>query len=113
MNADQAYGVADLVLSGFMRIVTHPKVFKQPTPLPQAAAFCDVLRTRPNATLLAPGHRHWQIFTELCTEVGARGNLIPDAYLAAIAIETGSDWITTDRDYRRFSTLRVRHPLDR
>jgi len=112
MNADQAYGVADLVLSGFLRIVTHPKVFKQPTPLPQAAAFCAALRSRPNASLLSPGQRHWQIFTELCTEVGARGNLIPDAYLAAIAIETDSDWITTDRDYRRFSGLRVRHPLD-
>jgi toxin-antitoxin system PIN domain toxin len=112
MNADQAYGVADLVLSGFLRIVTHPKVFKQPTPLPQAAAFCAALRSRPNASLLSPGQRHWQIFTEFCTEVGARGNLIPDAYLAAIAIETDSDWITTDRDYRRFSGLRVRHPLD-
>ena len=112
LSADQAYGVADLVLSGFMRIVTHPKVFKQPTPLPQAAAFCAALRTRPNASLLSPGRRHWQIFTELCTEVGARGNLIPDAYLAAIAIETDSDWITTDRDYHRFPGLRVRHPLD-
>lgn len=112
MQADQSYGVADLVLSGFMRIVTHPKVFKQPTPLPQAVAFCEALRTRPNASLLSPGHRHWQIFSELCAAVGARGNLIPDAYLAAIAIETDSDWITTDGDYRRFSGLRVRHPLD-
>ena len=112
MSADQAYGVADLVLSGFLRIVTHPKVFKQPTPLPQAAAFCAALRSRPNASVLSPGQRHWQIFTELCTEAGARGNLVPDAYLAAIAIETDSDWITTDRDYRRFSSLRVRHPLD-
>ena len=112
MSADQAYGIADLVLSGFMRVVTHPRVFKQPTPLPQAAAFCAALRARPNASLLSPGPRHWQIFTDLCTEVGARGNLVPDAYLAAIAIETDSDWVTTDRDYRRFSGLRVRHPLD-
>lgn len=111
MEADQPYGIADLVLSGFLRIVTHPKIFKQPTPLPQATAFCAALRSRPNATLLSPGRRHWQIFTELCIEVGARGNLIPDAYLAAIAIETDSDWITTDGDYRRFSGLRVRHPL--
>jgi toxin-antitoxin system PIN domain toxin len=112
MNADQPYGVADLVLSGFLRIVTHPKVFKQPTPLPRAVAFCVALRSRPNASLLSPGERHWQIFTELCSEVGARGNLVPDAYLAAIAIETDSDWITTDRDYWRFSRLRARHPLD-
>jgi uncharacterized protein len=112
MNADQTYGVADLVLSGFLRIVTHPKVFKEPTPLPQAVAFCAALRSRPNATVLSPGQRHWQIFTDLCTRVGARGNLIPDAYLAAIAIETDSDWVTTDGDYRRFAGLRVRHPLD-
>ena len=61
--------------------------------------------------MLAPGARHWSTFTRLCQEVGARGNLIPDAYLAALAIETGSEWITTDGDYHRFSGLRVRHPL--
>jgi hypothetical protein len=62
--------------------------------------------------VLSPGPRHWQIFTGLCAETGARGNLIPDAYLAALAIETGSEWITTDGDYRRFPGLRLRHPLD-
>jgi predicted nucleic acid-binding protein len=84
----------------------------QPTPLPQALAFCELLRSRPNATLLSPGPRHWQIFAHLCADAGARGNLVPDAYLAALAIETGSEWITTDGDYRRFQGLRLRHPLD-
>ena len=110
--AEQPYALAELVLSGFLRIVTHPRVFAQPTPLPQAVAFCEALRSQPNAVVLAPGPRHWQIFTGLCSETGARGNLIPDAYLAALAIETGSEWITTDRDYRRFRGLRLRHPLD-
>jgi hypothetical protein len=41
-----------------------------------------------------------------------RGNLVPDAYLAALAIESGSDWVSTDRDYARFPGLRWRHPLD-
>jgi toxin-antitoxin system PIN domain toxin len=109
--SDEPYGIADLVLSGFLRIVTHPKVFKEPTPLPEAAAFCATLRSQPNATLLAPGPRHWQIFTRLCAEAGARGNLVADAYLAALAIESGSEWITTDGDYRRFAGLRLRHPL--
>ena len=99
------------MLSGFLRIVTHPRVFKQPTPLDQATAFCETLRALPNATLLTPGPRHWQIFVRLCAETGARGNLVPDAYLAALAIETGSEWITTDGDYRRFPGLRLRHPL--
>ena len=112
MRADEPYGLAELVLSGFLRIVTHPRIFKQPTPLPQALAFCETLRSQPNASLLRPGPRHWDIFTGLCRQVGARGNLVADAYLAALAIETGSEWITTDGDYRRFAGLRLRHPLD-
>ena len=48
----------------------------------------------------------------LCREAGARGNLVPDAWFAALAIESGSDWITTDRDYARFPGLRWRHPFD-
>jgi predicted nucleic acid-binding protein len=70
------------------------------------------LRTHPNAVTLAPGERHWEIFQRLCQEVNTKGNLIPDAYLAALAIETGLEWITTDRDYARFLGLRWKHPLD-
>jgi toxin-antitoxin system PIN domain toxin len=111
--ADQEpYGVADLVLSGFLRVVTHPKVFRQPTPLETAVAFVEVLRTQPNCVPVAPGQRHWEIFTGLCLAAGAKGNLVPDAYLAALAIESGSEWVTTDRDYSRFRGLRWRHPLD-
>jgi hypothetical protein len=109
---DELYGIADIVLSGFIRIVTHPRVFVDPTPAADAISFCDALRSQPAATVLAPGPRHWGLFTDLCAKTGARGNLVPDAYLAALAIETGSEWITTDRDYRRFDGLKLRHPLD-
>jgi toxin-antitoxin system PIN domain toxin len=110
--ADRPYGVSELVLSGFVRAVTHPRIFVRPTPVRQAIDFCDVLRSRPNATPLTPGPRHWQIFVRLCADTAARGNLVPDAYLAALAIETGSEWITTDRDYSRFPGLRLRPPLE-
>lgn len=70
------------------------------------------MRGQPNAVAIAPGGRHWQIFTRLCAEAKTRGNLVPDAYLAALAIESGSEWISTDRDYMRFPELRWRHPLD-
>lgn len=60
---------------------------------------------------MAPGPRHREIFLDLLTRTEARGNLIPDAYLAALAIEPGSEWITTDRDHGRFPGLRWRHPL--
>ena len=111
LAAEEPYGLAELVLSGFLRVVTHPKVFARPTPLSTALSFCEALRSEPNCTVLSPGPRHWPIFTRLCAEAGVRGNLVPDAYLAALAIETGSEWITTDGDYRRFKGLRVRHPL--
>ncbi|MDQ3608988.1 MAG: hypothetical protein M3459_08820 [Actinomycetota bacterium] len=60
---------------------------------------------------LRPGPRHWEIFTALCDGGGVRGNLIPDAYLAALAIETGSESITADGGFARFAGLRWRHPL--
>lgn len=111
INSDQAYGVSDLVLSGFVRIVTHPRVFDPPSPLADALALTEELRSRPNCVPLSPGPRHWDIFVRLCRVSEAKGNLVPDAYLAALAIESGSEWITTDRDYARFPDLRWRHPL--
>jgi toxin-antitoxin system PIN domain toxin len=101
----------DLVLSAFLRIVTHPRIFRNPTPLDTAFSFVNEIRDRPNCVLLSPGERHWEIFTNLSKTVGARGNLIPDAYLAALAIESGTELVTTDRDYARFPNLRWRHPL--
>ena len=111
LNGDQAYGMADLVLSGFLRIVTHPGICKDPTPVQTALSFVSQLRNRPNCVRIHPGPRHWEIFERLCTAAHARGNLIPDAYLAALAIESGCEWITTDRDYSRFPGLRWRCPL--
>lgn len=99
------------MLSSFVRVVTHARIFPVPTPLATALAAADALRQQPNCVLLSPGPRHWEIFAGLCRSVGAKGNLVADAYLAALAIETGSEWITTDRDYSRFPELRWRHPL--
>ncbi|MGH7630322.1 MAG: type II toxin-antitoxin system VapC family toxin [Gemmatimonadales bacterium] len=111
LGSDEAYGVSDLVLSGFLRVVTHPRVFNQPSSFAEAATFVEAVRSRPNAVPIAPGGRHWEVFRRLCDRSGAKGNLIPDAYLAALAIESGSEWITTDRDYSRFEGLRWRHPM--
>jgi hypothetical protein len=95
-----------------VRVVSHPRIFAPPTPTAVALDFADALRDQPNAVVLAAGERHWGIFSRLCREAGVKGNLVPDAYLAALAIESGSDWITTDRDYARFAGLRWHHPLD-
>ena len=108
---DEPVGLSELVLSGFVRVATHPRIFSRPAPIEAALAFANELRGQPNAVLLFPGERHWSIFERLCVAAGAKGNLVADAYLVALAIETGSEWVTTDRDFSRFSGLRWRHPL--
>jgi uncharacterized protein len=111
VHGPQAYGYAELVLSGFIRVVTNPRVFIDPTPTELAIAFVEHLRSPAHAVRLVPGSRHWNLFVDLCRVANARANLIPDAYFAALAIESGSEWITTDRDYARFPGLRWRHPF--
>ena len=111
MSSPAAFGLTSIVLSGFLRVVTHRRVFKTPTSFVDALEFVDALQSMPQAVAISPGPRHWDIFTELCLEARATGNLIPDAYLAAIAIEAGCDLVTTDRDFARFAGLTWTDPL--
>lgn len=113
VHSDEAYAVSDQILAGFLRIVTHPRIFHPPAPIEQALAFTEAFRHRPNAVAIVPGPRHWGIFARLCTDTGVRGNLVPDAWLAALAIEQGCEFVTTDRDFARFAGLRWQHPLTR
>lgn len=112
LDGAEPLAVSELVLSGCLRVLTHPRVFDPPTPLSRAVDFVSQVRGHARVTVLAPGPRHWAIFLDLCRTVDARGNLVSDAYHAALAIETGATWITTDRDYARFAGLRWRHPLE-
>ena len=110
-NADEAFALSGIVLSGFVRVVTHPRIFRPPSPIDDALGFAEDLLGQPNCIMIRPGPRHWSLFARLCRESGARGNLVPDAYLAALAIEAGCELVTTDRDFARFKGLRWRHPL--
>ena len=94
------------------RVVTHPRIFRVPTPLGVALEFIENLRASPATVPVLPGERHWQIFTDLCTRLDAKGNKVPDAFLAAIAIEQGATWISADRAFAGFPGLRWEHPLD-
>jgi toxin-antitoxin system PIN domain toxin len=111
VNGEQAYAMSGLVLSGFMRVVTHPKVFERPSTLRDAIAFCAQLREQPGCVHVQPGPRHWDIFRRLCLEGSVRGNLVSDAYIAALAMESGCELVTTDRDFGRFEGLRWRPPF--
>jgi uncharacterized protein len=109
---DEPLALSSLVLSGFVRIVTHHRVFREPTPLATALDFVQAVRSSPNAVWVAPGPRHWDIFLQLCSEIGGRGNDVSDAYHAAIAVENGATWYSADRGFARFRSLRWAHPLD-
>ncbi len=111
VRSEPAYGMSELVLSAFVRVVTHRRIFPAPTPLDEALSQANALRSQPNCVPVSPGAWHWEIFSRLCARAGARGDLVSDAYFAALAIESGCEWITTDRDYGRFPDLRWRHPL--
>jgi hypothetical protein len=111
VNGDARYGMAPQVLSGVIRITTHPKVFAMPSSLDEVLQFCDILLDQPHCVIIEPGERHWRIFKRLCTAADARGNLVPDAWFAALAIESGCEWITLDHDYARFPDLQWRVPV--
>lgn len=65
VNAERSFGLSDLVLSGFLRVVTNPRAFSSPTPPTVAMRQADALRARPNRVAVTPGSRHWAIFSGL------------------------------------------------
>jgi toxin-antitoxin system PIN domain toxin len=99
------------VLASLMRIATHPRIFVRPSGLNEATAFASLLLDQPHCQVIQPGSRHWSIFLNLCARAKVSGNLVQDAWLAALAIESGCEWITTDRDFARFEELRWRAPF--
>jgi len=105
-------GIPPVVASGFLRIVTHPRVFNDPSPLAVALDFIDSLHSSPTVIPMSPGDRHWAIFTEMCRRLDAIGNTIPDLFLAAMAIEQGATWVSADRGFAGVPGLRWIHPLD-
>ena len=104
-------GVPAMVLSGFLRVVTHPRVFKEPTPVETALEFVEAVRGSPAVIPMEPGDRHWEIFADICRRLDARGITVPDAFLAAIAVEQGATFVSADRSFAGFPGLRWIDPL--
>lgn len=111
LTGAEPFGVSELVLSAFLRIATHSRIYREPTPVDVALAFCQSVVEAPSAVRVRPGPDHWHLFTQLVADGGARGNLVPDAFLAALAIEHGATWVTTDRGFARYPLLRWTTPL--
>jgi toxin-antitoxin system PIN domain toxin len=111
VNGRETYGMSPQALASLVRISTHPRIYARPSRLEETLAFCDALTGQANCQIVQPGARHWTIFADLCRQARANGNLVQDAWFAALAIEHGCEWITTDRDFARFEGLRWRAPF--
>ncbi|HTP36533.1 MAG TPA: type II toxin-antitoxin system VapC family toxin [Candidatus Acidoferrales bacterium] len=111
LESNAPYGISAQVLASVVRVATNRRIFENPEPLETALLFVEKVMDEANCQLIEPGPDHWRIFCELCRRSKAEGNLVQDAWFAALAIESGCEWITFDRDYARFEGLRWRMPL--
>jgi uncharacterized protein len=111
LRGAELLGLSELVLSGALRVLTHPKVFSPPTPLHEALAYTQALQSHPRVLPLRSGQGQWRIFTQLCERSHATGNRIPDAFHAALAIEHGCEWVTLDRGFSALPGLTFRNLL--
>jgi toxin-antitoxin system PIN domain toxin len=103
--------VSEPVLAAVVRIATHPRVFRQPSTPADAIAFTESLLAAPAAQIVRPGPDHWPLVRELISEHRLRANDVPDAVLAAHALELGATLVTLDRGFARFAPLRTVNPL--
>lgn len=93
--------VLPMVLAGFVRLATHPKVFRQPTPTEAAVAFADSLLASPGVEIAELG-REWPGLRHTLLSEGLRGNDVPDAWIAAAVRSLGTRLVTFDRGFERW-----------
>lgn len=112
MSGPDLVRFAWVTLWAFLRISTNPRVFERPLTIAEARAVVTSWLRQPQAGILEPAERHWEILSGLVEPAQASGPLVMDAALAAVAIEHGATLYTTDRDFSRFEGLKWRNPLD-
>ena len=104
-SSEQSVGFWEPILVSFLRIVTNPKIIKTPSTQLDALGFVEDLWQIPGAVKVAPAERYWSILSRLLISTNATGNRVPDAMLAAVAIEHQATLVTFDRDFTRFPGL--------
>jgi len=103
--------MSDVALTSLVRLATNPRVFVQPDTVDAVLDYIDAL-VDPPAEVITAGVGHWPRFAGLCRELNLRGNLVPDAYLAALALEQRAELVTFDRGFGRYPRLNWRCLLD-
>ncbi len=111
LSGSETVAFAWLVLIGFVRLTTNPKIVGHPWGVEQALDVVDGWLAQPVATVVNPTSRHAAVLRDLLGPLGAAGNLTSDAHLAALAIEHGATLCSTDNDFSRFPGLRWVDPV--
>ena len=102
------WGIPVFCVGEFLRVVTHRSVFSPPTPLEDALSVIKALLVSPAVQLLLPGAGYWPLLTEMTTQAHTTGNLVFDAQIAAVCIESGVDTLVSeDRGFARFEGIRA------
>jgi len=102
-----------MTILAFLRIATNSHIFPHPLSATQAAKIVSGWLEQPCVSVINPGERHWEILSKLLGTAQARGPLVMDTHLAALAIENGAVLYTSDQDFTRFPGLRTKNPLQR
>ncbi|MGE3832021.1 MAG: type II toxin-antitoxin system VapC family toxin [Parvibaculaceae bacterium] len=110
INRGETLALSSTILAAVVRITTNRRAFDPPSSLQDAIGYCDDLLSLPEAIPLSPGPAHWQIFSHLCQSSLATGNLVTDAWIAALAIESNCELVTLDRDFAKFNGLKFSGP---
>lgn len=98
-------------ITGFLRIVTHPKSSSAPLTLDAAIEIVESWLEQENAHLVFLEKKNWPLFAKILKDGQATGNLVMDAHIAALAASCGAAVASTDRDFTRFPALRLTNPL--
>jgi uncharacterized protein len=104
-------GLAQVILFGFLRLSTNPRVFANPFPIKDAITEVKAWSEQPNVRILPTGADHWQRVCRLLSQAGGSGNLVTDAQLAAFALEYRGTVHTADTDFQRFSGVSWFNPI--
>lgn len=99
-------------LHEFLAVVTHPRIYKTPTPVAVALRAVDALLAAPRLAVLAEAEGHWTALRRLLDAGRVAGPIVPDARIAALCLSHGVSVLwSADRDFSRFPDLAVRNPL--
>lgn len=111
IGGSEPVGFAVVTLLAFLRISTDPRIHREPLSTATAIGIIRSWLDHPNVRMASPTEAHWRTLQEVSAKGQARGPLLMDAHLAALAIEHGATLATTDRDFSRFPGLRTMDPV--